>query len=222
MLLSAFSLIKREWVLMRRSKGQWAEPWIFLILTASLLPMLNAEAVKNNPLLGISLLWISLMMAVMLTFDKGLRQDFHDGVFEQWRLGPNPLWWLVFAKSLAHWLMWVLPMIILSPLLMVMFSLPSVLMPVTLMGFILGTPVFSFLGLVASALTLNLRASGLLLALIFIPLTVPVLILALSACASAMADHDVSGHLALLAALSVLSMVLLPHASAFGIKVSMN
>lgn len=220
MLKAASSVFKREYLLISRSAGQWMESWIFFVLVVLLLPMLVGESLKQTPLLVMALIWISILLATLLTLDKVIRLDFYDGVFDYWLMSCEPLWWLMFIKSWSHWLLWILPMVLVSPVVMLILGLDKDAIPVLFFALLLGTPVFSFLALVSASLTLTLRSSGLLLALILVPLSLPVIFVGAMPLASHLAGQSASGFYALLGAFSIASSVLLPHACAFGIKVS--
>ncbi|HET9843504.1 MAG TPA: heme exporter protein CcmB [Gammaproteobacteria bacterium] len=213
-------MFKREWLITRRSKGQWAQPIAFFILATAILPMSQGQRLTQLPLLSCSLLWMTTLLASLLTLDGVLRSDHQEGCFEQWILGSYPLWWLMLIKSWAHWVIWVLPMVLISPLLMIMLQIPVSAIPILFISLLLGTPSFSFLGLLSTSLTLSIKASGLLLALILIPLAYPVILMGLAPTTRSLEGFGVGGNFALLAAFSIVMSVLAPHVCAFGVKVS--
>ena len=220
MLQAASSVFKREWLQVTRSRGQWMESWIFFLLVSMLVPMIVGEPLKQLPLLSVALIWTSILLATLLTLDKVIRIEFVDGVFDYWLMSNEPLWWLMFIKSWSHWILWILPMIIVSPFVMYVLGLNTQTIPVLFLSLLLGTPVFSFLAIMSASLTLTLRSSGLLLALILVPLALPVIFIGAMPLASHLAGQSASGFYALLGAFSMVCSVLLPHACAFGIKVS--
>ena len=168
------------------------------------------------------LLWVAALLAVLLSLDGLFRSDFEDGSLEQWVLSPHPLALLVLAKVLAHWAFSGLALVILSPLLALMLGLPVACLPVLLLSLLLGTPVLSLLGAVGAALTVGLKRGGLLLALLILPLYIPVLILGSGALQAALQGMPATGYLLWLASLTVLAVTLTPFAIAAGLKISVG
>jgi heme exporter protein B len=111
------ALIKRDFNIAKRSQGQWIQPWLFFMLMCFVMPMLASEEFERQPLLSVGLLWLGLLLSSLLTLDANLRTDFQEGVFDQWLLSPIPFWWLILIKGWAHWVFWILPMVMFAPLL---------------------------------------------------------------------------------------------------------
>ena len=91
-----------------------------------------------------------------------------------------------------------------------------------MLSLLLGTPCLSLIGAIGAALTLGVRGAGVLLALLVLPLYVPVLIFgagSIAACASGMA---VGGHLSLLGALLLMALALGPWGSAAAIRIALE
>ena len=129
---------------------------------------------------------------------------------------------LVLAKVLAHWVFSGLALVLLSPLLAMMLGLPGACMPVLLVSLLLGTPVLSLLGAVGAALTVGLKRGGLLLALLILPLYIPVLILGSGALQAALQGMPATGYLLWLGSLTALAITLTPFAIAAGLKISVG
>src|SRR5690606_3426201 len=154
-----------------------------------------------------------------------------DGVFrggygeawrEQWGLSPHPLELMVLGKVVHHWMMSGLAMVILAPLFGMMLALPGSVLPVLLMTLLLGTPVLSLLGAVGAALTVGLKSGGLLLALLILPLYIPVLILGTGAMDAALQGMPVTGFALWLGCLAVLALTLAPFAIAAGLRIGVS
>ncbi|PKL99409.1 MAG: heme exporter protein CcmB [Gammaproteobacteria bacterium HGW-Gammaproteobacteria-9] len=133
-----------------------------------------------------------------------------------------PLALLVLAKVLAHWAFSGLALVLLAPLLGLMLGLPLETIPVLLISLLLGTPILSLLGAVGAALTVGLKRGGLLLALLILPLYIPVLILGSGALQAALQGLPAVGHLLWLASLTALAVTLTPFAIAAGLKISVG
>jgi heme exporter protein B len=186
-------LLVREARLLFRRPAELANPLVFFAIVIALFPLAVGPQTQLLQTLSPGLIWVAALLAVLLSLDGLFRSDFEDGSLEQWVLSPHPLPLLVLAKVLAHWL----------------FS-----------GLALGTPVLSLLGAVGAALTVGLKRGGLLLALLILPLYIPVLILGSGALQASLQGLPTLGHLLWLASLAALAVTLTPFAIAAGLTIS--
>ena len=170
-------LLRREARLLFRRPAELANPLVFFAIVVAMFPLAVGPESQLLQTLSPGLVWVAALLAVLLSLDGLFRSDFEDGSLEQWVLSPHPLPLLVLAKVLAHWIFSGLALVLLAPLLALMLGLPSHCLPVLLGSLLLGTPVLSLLGAVGAALTVGLKRGGLLLALLILPLYIPVLIL---------------------------------------------
>ena len=161
-----------------------------------------------------AVIWIAILLAMLLVFVRLFAADFEDGTLEQLVLSPHPLSGLVLAKMFAHWCVAAVPLIVLAPCLGLALGLQGQEIGVLVLGLLLGTPVISLLGAIAAALTLGLEQGGLLLALLLLPLYIPILIFGVSSVSMVAMGSGVSGQLAILAAMLILALVLAPFATA--------
>ncbi|MDO8271116.1 MAG: heme exporter protein CcmB, partial [Gammaproteobacteria bacterium] len=150
------------------------------------------------------------------------RADYEDGSLEQLLLSPQPLYFMVLAKNIAHWLISGLPVVLLAPLLAYMLYLPADAYWTLVFTLLLGTPVLSLFGSIGVALTVGLGSRGLILAVIVLPLTVPVLIIGAKAVTDVSLGLPLGMHYALLGAILAMSLSLAPLASAAALKISVN
>ena len=165
-------------------------------------------------------IWVAALLATLLALDGLFKADFEDGSLEQLILSPQPLSVLVLAKVLAHWLVTGLPLICLSPLLAVVMQLPMRALPALLVSLMLGTLTLSLIGAIGAALTVSLRRGGVLLALLVLPLFIPVLIFGSSSVLAAVSGFAIEAQLSLLGALFMLALVLAPVAVAAALRIS--
>lgn len=207
-------LIKRDLILAYRCRAELANPVLFFAVIAVLFPLSANPDAETLKLLGPGVLWVGALLSTVLSLGPLLRSDFDDGALEQMLVSPHPLPALVVAKVSAHWLVTGLPLIAVSPVLALLLNLPSQALPVLLLSLALGTPVLSFVGAIGVALTVGLRGGGMLLALLVLPLYVPVLIFGASAVHAAVFQLDPGGQLFLLGALLALAATLAPWAIA--------
>ena len=215
-------LLLREARLLCRRPAELLNPLVFFGIVVALFPLAVGPESKLLETLSPGLVWVAALLAVLLSLDGLFRSDFEDGSLEQWVLSPHPLPLLVLAKVLAHWLFSGLALVQLAPLLALMLGLPARCLPVLLISLLLGTPILSLLGAVGAALTVGLKRGGLLLALLILPLYIPVLILGSGALQSALQGLPTAGHLLWLASLTALAVTLTPFAIAAGLKISVG
>jgi heme exporter protein B len=204
------AVVTREWVLAWRSRADLMVALTFFVLVATLFPfgVGSDEALLRRIAPGI--LWVTALLSVLLTLPRLFEHDWRDGTLEQLLLSaePAPLW--LAAKLLAHWLVSVVPLALLAPLLALLYDVESivlVMLPVTLF---LGTPMLALIGAVGAALILGVRSGAVLLALLVLPLFVPVLIFGADAVDSARQGLPVAGQLALLAGGTLAAAALAP------------
>ncbi|WP_026014316.1 heme exporter protein CcmB [Pseudomonas psychrophila] len=216
------SLLAREARLLFRRPAELANPLVFFAIVIAMFPLAVGPETQLLQTLSPGLLWVAALLSVLLSLDGLFRSDFEDGSLEQWVLSSHPLPLLVLAKVLAHWAFSGLALVILSPLLALMLGLPVACLPVLLMSLLLGTPVLSLLGAVGAALTVGLKRGGLLLALLILPLYIPVLILGSGALQAALQGMPATGYLLWLGSLTALAVTLTPFAIAAGLKISVG
>ena len=214
--------LKRDLLIGFRSRGDFINPLVFYSIAVVLFPfgLGTEEAILRNLAPGV--MWALALLSVLMSLDSLYRRDYVEGTLEQLVLEGDPLSVLVLAKILAHWLTTGLPLVLFSPILAMMLYLPSHSIPVLMVSLLLGTPVLSLLGAVGAALTVGLRSGGLLLALLILPLYIPVLIFGASATAGAAVGLDYAGQLLWLSVFLVLSITLTPFANAAALRVSME
>lgn len=215
-------LLKREALLLCRRPVELANPLVFFAIVIALFPLAVGPESQLLKELSPGLIWVAALLAVLLSLDGLFRSDFEDGSLEQWVLSPHPLFVLVLAKVMAHWVFTGLALIVLSPVLALMLGLPVQCLGVLLLSLLLGTPVLSLLGAVGAALTVGLKRGGLLLALLILPLYIPVLILGSGALQASLHGMPSAGQLLWLGSLMVLSLTFSPFAIGAGLRISVG
>jgi heme exporter protein B len=215
-------LLRREARLLARRPAELANPLVFFAIVVAMFPLAVGPDAQLLQTLSPGLIWVAALLSVLLSLDGLFRSDFEDGSLEQWVLSPQPLPLLVLAKVVAHWAFSGLALVILAPVLALMLGLPSDCLAVLLASLLLGTPILSLLGAVGAALTVGLRRGGLLLALLILPLYIPVLILGSGALQAALQGLPATGYLLWLGSLTALAVTLTPFAIAAGLKISVG
>ena len=164
--------------------------------------------------------WVAALLAVLLSVEGLFRADHESGALEQMLVAPSSLYLASLAKIIAHWLLTGVPLVLMAPLLGYMLHLPSSASSTLFVALLLGTPTLTAIGAIGVSLTVGLRAGGVLLALLVLPLYVPVLVFGAGAASYAINGAPVIGLLAILAALLLSSLALAPVAVALGLRIS--
>lgn len=216
------TVLRRDLLLAFRRRSDVATTLFFFLIVSSLFPLgIGPEpAVLSSIAPGV--LWVAALLAGMLSLTRLFATDFADGSLEQMLLAPQPLTLMVTAKVLAHWLVCGLPVVVLAPLIGLQYALQNDALFVLIISLLLGTPALSLIGAIGAALTLGVRGSGLLMALLVLPLYIPVLIFGAGAVAASQHGMSAQAHLSLLAACSLLALVLAPLATAAALRISVE
>ena len=216
------AVLRRDFVLAWRRRGELFLPLLYAVIVAALFPFaLGPDPALLGRIAG-GVLLVIVVLAMLPALESMFRADLDDGTLEQWLLAPQPLALLALTRVIAHWLTTVLPLIIVMPLLGALLNLPVKVLPVLLLALLLATPLLVLLGAVLSALTAGARRSGILLALMLLPLAVPVVIFAAGAVAAAQSGMPYLAPLVWLAAALVLAIVLAPLACAAALRVAVG
>jgi len=215
-------IVKRDLLLAMRRRSDAAMSVFFLVIVASLFPLGVGPEPAVLRTIGPGVLWVAALLACLLSLSRVFTADYMDGALEQMVLVPQPLAVLVAGKVFAHWLISGLPVVLLSPLLGLQFGLDGEPLGVLALSLLLGTPTLSMIGAIGAALVLGVRGSGLLVALLVLPLYVPVLIFGAGAVTGSMAGVGGEANLSLLGASLVLSLFLAPWATAAAIRIALE
>ena len=213
-------VLSRDLLLALRRRSDVAVALLFFVIVASLFPL--AIGAEPNLLREIApgVIWVAALLSSLLSLRRLFESDHADGTLEQMLLGAAPLGVVVLAKAAAHWLASGLPLVAIAPVIALQYDLPAVLTPVLALSLALGTPVLSLIGAIGAALTLGLRGGGVLLALLVLPLYVPVLILGAGAVEMSAAGSGGEAQLLLLAAALVFAAAFAPWAIAGALRIS--
>ena len=205
-----------------RHRGELANPLVFFLMVATLVPLGISPESSVLTLLAPGMIWVMALLASLLSTESLFLSDFRDGSLEQLVISPQPLWLLVLAKVLAHWLVTGLPLTLFAPLLGVMLALPAEGFVTLIASLAMGTAALSMIGSVGAALTVAIPRGGLLLSLIVMPLYMPVLIFGATAVQQAVDGFSASGTLAILGALFAFSCMVTPFAAAGALRISLH
>ena len=216
------NIIRRDLNIALRHWSELANPLVFFAIVATLFPLALSPDMSQLRDVGMGVLWVSALLSSILALDGLFRSDADDGSMEQLVLSPIPLSITVLGKTIAHWLVSGLPLVIVSPLVAMAFYLPVEAYGTLVTALLLATPTLSILGAIGAALTVTLKRGGGLLGLLILPLTSPVLIFGARATDLAAQGESAAGPLYLLAALAALGLSLGPLASAAALRVGLE
>jgi heme exporter protein B len=211
----------RDLLLALRDKGDLTKPLIFFLIVAVMVPLAVAPEAQKLSAIAPGLIWILALLATLLSVERLFSEDYADGSLEQLLISPNMLMMPILGKVTAHWLVIGLPLTLLSPVMAVWFSLPVTAIVPMMLSLGLGTAVLSLVGAVGAALTLP-RQGGVLLALLVMPLYMPILIFGSATVQSAVDGLNWLAPLAMLAALLAAAVVLCPLAISAGLRIAKN
>ena len=214
--------LARDLKLALRSRAELGVQLLFYVIVVSLFPLATTPERNLLATMGPGVLWVAALLASLLSLPRLFAADHADGTLEQIALSPYPLPALVSGKILAHWLTTGLPVALLAPLLGYQYAVEGEALVTLMLALLLGTPILSLLGAIGAALTLGLRAGGSLLALLVLPLYVPVLIFGAGAVDSVRAGLGATANLSLLGAGLLVAAVGAPFAAAAAVRIALD
>ena len=195
---------------------------VFFVIAVTLFPLAVGPELGLLSRIAPGAIWVSALLAALLSLDRLFVADHDDGSLEQLMLGTLPLEFVVLAKTAAHWLTTGLPLAAAAPILALLLNMSTDGLVILIVSLLLGTPILSLIGAVGAALTVGLRRGGALIALLVLPLYVPVLIFGVGAVEGAVLDVGVRANLAILAGGLVGALALGPLAAAAALRMTVE
>jgi len=212
----------RDLTLALRHPGETVLVVAFYALVASLFPLGVGAEPQLLARIGPGIIWVCALLSAFLSLPALFAADYADGMLEQMVLSPHPVPSWVAGKIAAHWTASGLPLTVLAPLLGLQYGLDAATLGTLVAALALGAPILSLLGAACSALTLGARGGGMLLALLALPLFVPVLIFGAGAADAAASGLSAAPHLSLLGAGLILAVMAVPFAIATAIRIALD
>ncbi len=220
---SAWALLVRDVTLSWREGGAIGVALGFYLVVIAIAPFGLGPDLNLLSQIAPGLLWVALLLAALLSADRIFHNDYEDGTLDVLATGPLPLPVVAALKFLAHWITTCVPLALLAPVLGLLLNLPVDAIPLLMLTMLAGTPALSFIAGVGASLTLGLRRSGLLLALLVLPLYVPILIFGVSTVSIAITGPGSPWPpFMVLCALSLASIVLAPLAAAAALRLGLQ
>lgn len=215
-------MVARDLKLAWRRRADVFSTLFFFVIVVSLFPLGIGPETQLLRSIAPGVVWVAALLASMLSLGRVFANDYQDGTLDQLLLTPQPLYLVVLAKILAQWIVSEVPLILIAPLLGMQFYLPSETLSVLVITLLIGTPVLSLIGSIGAALTLGLRGGNVLIALLILPLYIPVLIFGAGAVDASLVAGEVTANIYLLTALLVVSLVFAPWATSAALRISME
>lgn len=194
----------------------------FFIVTTTLFPFGVGPEVNILARIASGVIWVSALLAAMLSLERVFQADYEDGTLELLTLSPVSLELLILGKVLAHWLTTGLPLIIAAPLMAVMLNMDQDGFVTLMIAMLLGTPALSLIGAIGAALILGARRGGVLVSLLVLPLYIPVLIFGAGAVEAALLGISATAQLQIMAAILLLTSAAAPFATAHAVRQAME
>ena len=222
-ILSMFRwVVWRDLLLAWRRRSDVLATLFFFIIVVSLFPLGIGPEQQLLRTIAPGVVWVAALLASMLALGRTFGNDYQDGTLEQLMLTPQPLYLIVLAKVLAQWLVSEVPLVLVAPVLGLQFGLSQNTLAVMTVSLLLGTPVLSLIGSIGAALTLGLRSANVLVALLVLPLYIPVLIFGAGAIEATVSGAEAQPYLLLLGATLVLALTFAPWATAAALRISVE
>ncbi len=215
---AVLAVIERDLRLAWRSPGDSANIVFFFVLAVILFPFGVGPAAEILERIAVGVVWVMALLACLLSLDRLFRDEFEDGNLDLLALSPVPLEFLVLGKVLAHWLTSGVPLLIVSPILGSLLHMPAEALGVLMLSLLIGTPTLSLIGAIGAGLTLGARRGGVLIALLILPLYIPVLVFGVAAVDAAAQGLSAQPHLLLLGGLLALFLPVAPIATAAALR----
>jgi heme exporter protein B len=214
--------LRREWCLLVQSTEEVVNPLVFLFLAITLFALATGGGPDALAAQAPAIIWVLVLLANLLSLEALFRRDYEDGTLEQLLLHADPAFLPLLAKMLVHWLFSGLAMMLLAPLAGLILYLPESALPVLLGSLLVGTPALSLIGAVGAALTVGIRRGGVLLALLVLPLYVPILIFGAGAVLEQMAGIETMAQIYWLGVITMAALTLTPFAVQAALRVSLE
>ena len=220
MLETLLWIVRRDVTLAWRRRTDLFTTLIFFVIVIALFPLGIGPELDTLRLIAPGVMWVGALLASMLALEQLFSADHRDGSLEQLLLTPQPLGVIVLGKVIAHWLITGLPLVVLAPVLGLQYDMSAESLKIMVIALLLGTPTLSLLGAIGAALTLGLRTGGILIALLVLPLYIPVLIFGAGAVEATASGLGGQAHLMMLGAILLVALLATPIATSAALRIS--
>ncbi|MDB0021502.1 heme exporter protein CcmB [Candidatus Pseudothioglobus singularis] len=205
-----------------RNPSSFLNPLMFFVISISLFPIAISPEAQTLSSIAPGIIWVITMLSVLLSLNSLFHYDYDSGVLEQMVISHHSLPLILLAKTLAHWMLSGLPIIILSPFLGMALFINTEGIYILVLTLIIATPCLSLIGSIGASLVVGIKNSGMLLSLLILPLFIPILIFATSAVSQSQSNLPIDGQLYFLGFILIISLLITPFLSALSLKISLE
>ena len=205
-----------------RNPSSFLNPLMFFVISISLFPIAISPEAQTLSSIAPGIIWVITMLSVLLSLNSLFHYDYDSGVLEQMVISHHSLPLILLAKTLAHWMLSGLPIIILSPFLGMALFINTEGIYILVLTLIIATPCLSLIGSIGASLVVGIKNSGMLLSLLILPIYIPILIFATSAVSQSQSNLPIDGQLYFLGFILILSLLITPFLSALSLKISLE
>jgi heme exporter protein B len=192
-------VLRRDLTLSFRRSATYITPLIFFLIVVTFFPLALGPSQSLLSSMAAGIIWISALLSSLLAVEGIFSEDFRDGTLDQYFVNSEPVFVLIFAKVLCHWLVCGAPIILASVLSSVFLYLPSGVLFALIISLLLGTLFMSLLGALGAALSLG--RSAILSAIIVLPFSIPTLLMGTAIMSAAINQQDYSGFISIMGAM---------------------
>ncbi|MAI00406.1 MAG: heme exporter protein CcmB [Gammaproteobacteria bacterium TMED183] len=214
------AIIRRDLLVARRGFGDTLAGAGYFAVIIALLPLAIGPGPDTLRLIGPAMIWVAALIAVLPQMERLYSRDAADGSLDDLILTPLPLPMIVLAKVTAGWIMIGLPLVVMTPLLALVLGLPASIMPVLTASIAIGSVALMLLGSMAAAIAIGARRASILIAVLILPLAMPVLIFGTAAPLAVLSGDPAFPHLALLSAATLVLLAITPVATAASLRIA--
>lgn len=214
--------LQREFEQIWRNLSDTLHPLIFFVIVLVLFPLAISPDKSTIQTLLPAAIWVAILLATLMSLDNLFRDDYADGSIEQYIVSGRSLTLIVLAKTIAHWISSGLMLSLMASLACLLLGVAGEHIVIMLISLLLGTLGLQAVGAIGSALTVSLGKSGMLLAIIVLPLYIPILIFGAGAVRHSMESGTSTASIYLLSSITILAITLAPFAAAAALKNSLD
>lgn len=216
------SHIKREFLINFRSLVDVISIISFMILIVTLFVLGIGPFEEKLRLISNAIFWIGLILAIIPSLEKTLQRDYDNGWLDQTITSPLPLEFILLSKSIAYWLIIIVPLLISLPFFVILLNISFKLIPWLFISIIIGGLSISLIGIIGSALTLGAKRGNILLPILIIPFIIPILIFGIGISETIIINESPRGNLFLLIGFTLIYLVISPFISALLIRIAVS
>ena len=212
------AVMRRDLLLGWRGIGDMMAGLMFFAIIIALVPLALGPDPTALAEIGPAILWIGVLIATLPQMERLFAHDAGEGALDHIVMIPVPLPLIVLTKAVASWLIIGLPMTVFAPLLGIMLGLEFKGVGMVMTALALGSFALLLIGMLAAALVLGARRSGILMAVLVLPLAMPVLIFGTAASAAALKGESPAAAMQLLGGVSLIYLTVVPALTAISLK----